>query len=481
MDRGAIKQGTALIFSNRMLLDPNQLQTVPSSRILHEVAFGRLDIDGRVLRALLSRRDETIAALLELVKAGSWKESSDLQIDIAQLFHALSAPQGIPFLIDVVRLQPEEIPDEVTEALHFFGSAAVDPLLQLYHEIEEERGEDIAFLLASLHLRDERILRLLLDRLQYNAAEGAFLLGLYGDPAAETPLRELAESLGAAEHDLKKEVDEALRLLESQSNAKHEPTPLDIFSCYPDEADLPIDLLAEEERLELLDDPRPEIRAEAAHSFFNQHPEPNVVAKLLHLAKSDSDVTVRARAWESLVDATEQSEVLDAMLARLRDSSTPPNEKASVLVGLSIEADRNEVRIAMDQLYDRCPEVRAKVLEAMWRSLHPAFRDRFAPHLGDADLEVRRNAVWGVGYYAVRPALDRVRALFDDEQLRSDAIFAYGLALPSEISRGRVKALLKRIEKDAGGLSDLEERLAMTALDERLMLAGKEPVFFPED
>lgn len=464
-----------------MLLDPNQLETVSSNRILHEVAFGRLDIDGRVLRALLSRPEETTTALLELVKTELWKESSDLEVDIAQLFHALNAREGIPFLIDVVRLQPEEIPDEVTEALHFFGGDIIEPLLRLYEEVDEGQGEDIAFLLASLHLRDERILRLLLGRLQYSAAEGSFLLGIYGDPAAEQPLRELGASLGSGEQELKKEVDEALRLLETQSDAKHEPAPLDIFSCYPDEADLPIDLLSEEERLELLDDSRPEIRAEAAHSFFNQRPEHKIVAKLLQLAKSDDEAFVRARAWEALVDATEDSTIVDAMLSRLRNSSTPPAERASLLVGLSLESDRNEVRLAIEQLYDRHPEVRAKILEAMWRSLHPAFRDRFVPHLNDDDLEVRRNAVWGVGYYAVRSALDRVRAFFEDERLRSDAIFAYGLALPSEISRGRVKALLNRIEKDAGGLSELEERLAMTALDERLMLAGKEPVFFPED
>ena len=41
--------------------------------------------------------------------------------------------------------------------------------------------------------------------------------------------------------------------------------------------------------------------------------------------------------------------------------------------------------------------------------------------------------------------------------------------------------MLKRIEQDAGGLSEIEERLAMTALDERLLLSGKEAVFFPED
>ena len=40
-----------------------------------------------------------------------------------------------------------------------------------------------------------------------------------------------------------------------------------------------------------------------------------------------------------------------------------------------------------------------------------------------------------------------------------------------------MKGLLARIEKDAHGLSEMEEELVMAALDERLMLAGKEPVF----
>jgi hypothetical protein len=36
-------------------------------------------------------------------------------------------------------------------------------------------------------------------------------------------------------------------------------------------------------------------------------------------------------------------------------------------------------------------------------------------------------------------------------------------------------------EQDAGGLSMVEERLAMAALDERLLLSGKDAAFFPED
>jgi hypothetical protein len=92
-------------------------------------------------------------------------------------------------------------------------------------------------------------------------------------------------------------------------------------------------------------------------------------------------------------------------------------------------------------------------------------------------VEIRRAALWGVGYYGLKSELHKVRALFDDEDLRTDALFSYALALPTEVSRGRMKGILERIEKDANGLSELEEDLVKAALDERLMLAGKEPMF----
>ena len=189
---------------------------------------------------------------------------------------------------------------------------------------------------------------------------------------------------------------------------------------------------------------------------------------------------MRARAWEALTSAVEDAEVLDAMLGALRNSGLALEERAGLLVGLAPEADRNEVRNATVQLYGE-PEWRAKALEAMWRSLHPSFRGYFANHLDDPDLETRRGALWGVGYYGLKSELDRVRPLFEDEDLRSDALFAYALAIPAEVSRGRMKGLLARIERDAHGLSELEEELVKTALDERLMLAGKEPVFAQQE
>ncbi len=171
-----------------------------------------------------------------------------------------------------------------------------------------------------------------------------------------------------------------------------------------------------------------------------------------------------------------RQEVVEAMLTALRNPEISIEERGGLLVGLAPEADRNEVRIAIVDLYT-VAQGRAKALEAMWRSLHPSFREYFAKHLDDSNLEIRRGAVWGIGYYGLKSELDRLRDLFDDEDLRSDALFAYALAVPAEISRGRIKGLLTRIEKEADGLSEMEEELIKAALDERLILAGKEPLF----
>jgi len=286
---------------------------------------------------------------------------------------------------------------------------------------------------------------------------------------------------GDAPEALKNEISEGLEQITKPSPVESQDEPFDIWALYPEEGDLPVELLDEDERAELLEHPVPAMRAAAAASFFNRELTPDLRVKLLSLAKSDSSPSVRARAWEALTDATEDAEIVEAMLGALRDPSTPVEERGGLLVALAPEADRNVVRIAIVELYNE-PVGRAKALEAMWRSLHPSFREYFAKHLDDPDIEIRRGAIWGIGYYGLKGELGRLRELFDDEELRSDALFAYSLAVPADISRGRMKGLLSRIENDARGLSEAEEELVKAALDERLLLAGKEPFFSqPED
>ena len=463
-----------------IFLDPNKLAEAAPGEILEAAAKGHLGIDHRFLHALLDRREEALAAVLAFAERDRSEDAVDLAPELVALLRTWKTPEAVPFLVRYIREDPEDVPDEAVEGLVEIGAPALEPLLALYGELEESESGEVAFILANLRVRDERILKLLVERMGYDLPDTVLLLGMYGDAGAREALEKAAAELGAADGELKKEIAEALDALREGPAAVEEAAPFDIWALYPKQADLPLDLLDEDARTELVRHPIAAVRAAAAHSFFNQELSEGQRRNLLEAALGDEDAAVRARAWEALTSAVEEAEVLEAMLGALRKSELPREERAGLLIGLAPEADRNEVRTAIVGLYAE-PEGRAKALEAMWRSLHPSFRDYFAKHLEDADLETRRGALWGVGYYGLKGELGRVRKLFEDEELRSDALFAYTLALPAEVSRGRMKGLLARIEKDAHGLSEIEEELVKMALDERLLLAGKEPVFAAQE
>ncbi len=460
-----------------MYPDPDKLKQVTPAEVLDAASRGHLGLDHRFLRALLDRPEESMPAVRAFAARDRSEDAVDLAPELIALFRQWNTADAVPFLVTYVREDPTDVPDEVVEALAAIGRPALEPLLSLYDELDESEAGEIAFLLVSLHIRDQRILQLLKNRLEYDLSDTLLLFGIYGDPAAIPAIERAAERLEPQDSELKKEVADTLEALRTPSveNAG-EGEAFDIWNLYPETEDLPLDLLDEDERTALLSHPVASIRAAAAHSFFNQELTPDQTKKILQSALKDLSVDVRARAWEALINGTEQIEVVEAMLNTLRRPELPIEERAGLVVGLAPEADRNEVRKAITELYGK-PEARAKALEAMWRSMHPSFKDHFAKHLDDPDQEVQRNAIWGVGYYGLRSELERLREFFPNEALRSDALFAYALVLPSDISKGRMKGLLGRIEKDAKGLSEMEEELVKAALDERLMLAGKEPVF----
>ena len=459
-----------------MFLDPEKLNEAAPTEVLEAAARGYLGLDQRFLRAFTERKEKAIPALVEFASRDRSDDVVDLGPELIGLFRYWESPEAVPFLVRYIEEDPENVPDEVIEALVHFGPVAVEPLIALYQQLGEADGAEVAFILANLGVRDQRILSLLVDRLPFDLSDSAMLLGIYGDPDARPALEQAVAELAGSEKDLKKELDDVIETLSIARPRELREKDFDLWSLYPEVADLPLDLLDEDERHALLDHPLPSVRATAANTFFNQELTPEERQKLLHLAQHDAEPEVRARAWEALMNATSETEVVEAMLIALRDSNLSLEERGGLIVGLAPEADRNEVRDAIAALYE-APEGRAKALEAMWRSVHPSFRDYFAKHLDDADLETRRSAIWGVGYFGLKSELEHLRKLLDNQELRSDALFAYSLAIPAELSRGRMKGLLARIEKDAHGLSEMEEELVKAALDERLMLAGKEPVF----
>ncbi len=468
-----------------MILDPDKLLEVPPAEVLAAASNGQLGLDHRFLHAILDRSDEAFPAVLEFSRHNLGEDAVDLSPDLILLFRHWKRPEALEFLLKYIEEDPTDVPDEAIEALVAIGAPALEPLLKLYGELDEGESGEIAFILANLGVKDPRVLKLLLDRVDFDLSDTVLLLLSYGDPDARSTLEAQLSKLGEEDVQLKKELDEAIRILGEPDRTNPDSgvrsDDPDIWALYPEKADLPLELLTRDERLSLLDSSASaEVRASSAGSFFNLDLSDEEVAALLKTATHDPDPSVRARSWEALMNNTENSKVIEAMLKALRNPELSIEERGGLLVGLAPEADRNEVREAIDKLYGENGG-RAKALEAMWRSLHPSFRNNFAQHLGDSDIEVRRSAVWGVGYYGLRTELDQLRKLFDDEELRSDAIFAYALAMPGETSRGRAKGLFERVKKDARGLSEVEETLVKAALDERLMLAGKEPFFSAEE
>ena len=148
------------------------------------------------------------------------------------LFHHWNTPEALDFLIDVVRRTHEDVNDELVQTLLPFGERAVEPLLKLYEELGEEQGSDVAFLLAGLRVHDPRVLDLLLERLQFDAGDGALCLELYHDPAARPALETMLAEVPAGEVELRRDLQHALQEL-GEPAPVYEPIPFDIFAEYP--------------------------------------------------------------------------------------------------------------------------------------------------------------------------------------------------------------------------------------------------------
>jgi hypothetical protein len=142
--------------------------------LLEAAARGRVGVDRRFVQVILDSGDA--AGVLRFTRAPRENDRIGLEPLLIDLFRYFQTPEALEFYIDAIRRAPEEVDDSLIQALLPFGVAAVEPLLKLYEELGEEQGSDIAFLLAALRLRDPRVLQALFERLEYDAADGAFCL-----------------------------------------------------------------------------------------------------------------------------------------------------------------------------------------------------------------------------------------------------------------------------------------------------------------
>jgi hypothetical protein len=464
-----------------LILDPAHLAEVPAYRLLEAAAAGYIGIDHRLLHAMVDRPEQSVPDLVRFAGEDHQNDTVNLDEQLVDIFRHLRTPAAVPFLVEVARRDPLNIDDDVVEALVQFAAEAVDPVLTLLEELDNAGADagDVPFLLSQLRVRDPRILSALTARLEAGDPEAALLLDMYGDPAG-------VPALQAALAQLPEESIEAVRIkafiedLSSPSAATEVEEPFDIWALYPKTDWPPLDVLDDEVRLEMLESGSSELRADVAAFYRSGEFTEKIAARLLEMAKSDPDLHVRGECWETLGEISNEPEIRRALLRVLSDAGTSVEEKGGAAVALAQQTDNAVVFQGIENLYSD-PRGRAKALKAMGRSFDKRFSAYPGKHLDDADGEIKRQAIWAVGFLNLQADAPRLTPFFDDDQFRSDALFAYALSVPGETSPGRIRSLLNKIDEAAGGFKPDEEELVEMALDQRLVLHGKKPVFSVEE
>ncbi len=469
-----------------LILDPERLDTVPVYTLLEAVALGYLGADHRLLHAIVDHPEKAIPDLVRFAAADRPDDRLDVDDLLLSIFRYMPAPEAVPFLVRLVRRDPFDVEDDLVEAFAQVSTAAIDPLLELLDELDQQAGDpgvgpgEIPFLLSVLQVRDPRILDILTRRLAIDDPDSVLHLDFYGDPAAIPSLQALLAKL-PADHTERSKIESVIETLSSGVKAATEPLgSFDIWDLYLKEDSPPLEVLSDAEHLALLASGSSEIKSDVAAFYRRADIPPKVQARLLQLAKDDPDSNVRGECWETLADIADEPEIRKGMLAVLQNPDAPLEERGGVAVALAQQCDNEIVFDAIENLYAD-PRSRAKALKAMARSFDRRFAAYPSKHLDDPDPEIKRQAIWGIGYLNIGSEASRLVQFFDDDEFRSDALFAYAIAVPGETSRGRIPALLRKVDEAAGGFKPDEQELVEIALDQRLMLHGKEPFFSAQD
>jgi len=460
-----------------MLILPAQYDSASSYELLREAARGRVGLDQRLLKSLTARPDETLAALEKFAAEYHDDGIVDLDEQIFDLFRHFRSPRAIPYYVTLIKRYAPELSDDLMEALREQGAAALEPLIQVYRELGPDDGADIPFLLASIGLHDPRITAILLETLQRDPFEGALALGLYRDPSTRSQIEAALSEVSSSEE--RTALESCLKDIDEP--AETEPArPFDLFDVYPETAMPPLEALPDQDCLDFLNCDSPEYREAAAISLCDHEYSHDIRAALLRRATSDDVAAVRGACWRALGEESMDESVRDKMLERLRDGSTPFEERAGALVGLAFHTRLREVHEKILEFY-AAPETKPTALQAMWRSLDPRYPPKFAACVSETDPEIRRQVLSGIGAYPIPELALHLPPLFDDEEFREEALFAYALAAPGKTTKRSAEELFQRVENIAGGLTSGEQELLGTALDIRLQRAGLPARFYPDE
>ena len=236
MMRAVAAQPTSLI------IDPQDLSRYTAYDLLAGAANGMVGLDQRWLHALIDDPDRTLPDIVRFAAEDIFEYPVLLEQDLISIFEYLKTPAGIPFLLNAIRRDPEDIQDEVVEAFVHIGQPSIEPLLKLYRELDSDKAGEVAFLLAGMNIRDQRILDLLLSRLDTHWDDALFHLEVYGDPAAVEVLEKRFEA--TVDEERRADLTDTITDLR-EPEAAVSLQPFDIWDLYPPEAGPEFEVLTE--------------------------------------------------------------------------------------------------------------------------------------------------------------------------------------------------------------------------------------------
>ena len=450
-------------------IPPDQYASTSAYDLLEAASQGFIGFDQRLIHALV----DPPGRLPDILRYIAEKDfPREIRLDLVFLLHYFNPPEAIPYYIRAIEEDLENVPDPLTDAVVAAGERILEPLLELYNRLEEDQGQEVAFLLAGLGIRDDRILNILLEQLEYDAEGGSIPLALYGDLAAIPHLQKLLGEVAPEDNYLRHQIQTTIKEIET-FEAPSGPEPFNIFEYYPEEAGPEFELLSADERLSLLSNGPVDIRREAAASFSNAELTTPVRDRLFEAAQHDPDPEVRGNAWQALYNFDEDPNIRSAMMKVAREGE--PAERAGAVVALASGHELSEEVLELIEALYEVPGQREKALEAMWKSLDRRFQRHVLENLEPPDISP--NAVLGIGYLGLSSETNRLIPWFKLDEIRQEALIAYAFAAPIELSRMRMKPFLRRIGQLADGLSPEEEVIVKEAIDQRLEANGLKRVF----
>ena len=437
--------------------------------------MGRIGFDQRLISAIVSRPEESIGALIAYGKQPPEGARMEMDEDILNLLASMPGPPAMDYITALLRDGYTELPSSMVKIAREAGKAAIEPLVAAYRSLEEDSSGEVAFLLAGLGQQDAKILEIMLERLDFDMEDGAILLGLYGDKAGIAPLEKMLAEVGK-----NRELEFALEQLKHAPEAIPE-AETDYLEDYPETAAPEFEVFGDDEIVEFATAHEDEaVRLAALEVLEDLELAESAVTPLMALAAGRDSIPVRAAAFRALARLNQISEVRAVAEASLENPAAPAAIRVASLITLLPDGvTLKKLREYVEEFLNN-PDSRADGVHAMWRSREASYNTRFGAFLDDPDLAVRRQAVRGAGVCSDVTAIGKLRELMMDEDLRKDAIFAYSMAVPSDVSPSRMRSLFTRIEKEAGGLNRDETTSVAIALDMRLEADGKEAIFLSE-